>query len=289
MRLPFDVLVSAVMGLSCAVLLMLHRFVAASTRYGRVTQQGGTFFLGLNLMHAGYWMLQPVVRWCAAKRVSPSLVTWLSLIPALAAAVSAAVGHWGIAAWFLLASALSDVLDGAIARETGAMSAAGAVLDSVLDRYAEFIFFAGLFVYYRNALPVQLLILAAMIGSFLVSYSSAKAEAMRTTPPRGSMKRSDRLTVLVVGTAVAPWSQTWLEASPGRDAWPVVAAIGIIAVFANLSAVQRFIALARAVRPAAPCDEPAAPRDEAAARHEPEPIAPPAPATVRRRETHLAT
>lgn len=248
MRLPIDVVASLVMAVSCLILLGTHRWLNASRRYRRVMEQGSTFFLGLNLMNAGYAMLQPLVRWCVREGVTPAAVTWSSLLPAAGAALGVATGHWGIAAWCLLASALSDVLDGAVARETGHMSAAGAVLDSVLDRYAEFIFFGGLFIWYRDNLAAQLVVLGAVFGSFLITYSSAKAEALRATPPRGPMKRSDRLALLVVACAVTPLLDFWLQPAESRFAWPVLVAVAAIAVLANLSAVQRFVTLARSVR-----------------------------------------
>jgi len=244
MRPPFDVYASLLMGASCVALLVGHvRW--GRKRYQRVTQQGATFFLGHDLMNAGYGALQPIVRWCVAQGVSPDTVSWASLIPAAAASIACATGHWGIAAWALLASALMDVMDGAIARATGTMSGSGAMLDSVLDRYAETFVFGGIIFYYREHVTAQLVALAAVLGSFMVTYSTAKAEALRAKPPRGSMKRSDRLTVLILGSALAPLSLFWLEPAGSRYAWPVLVAISLIAVLANASAFQRFGALAR--------------------------------------------
>lgn len=248
MNLRVDLMASLVLGGFCVAVLIAHRLAGAPNGYRRVAQQGATFFLGLNLMHAGYWMLQPLVRRCARLGISPAAISWFSLLPALAASIAAATGHWGWAAWFLLMSALLDVLDGAVARAREELSPAGAMLDSVLDRYAEFIFFAGLIVHYRDSLPSQLMVLAALLGSFLITYSTAKAEALGLTPPRGSMKRSDRLTVLILGTALAPLSGQWLEAPNSRVAWPVLIAVSLIAVLANLSAVFRFRALGRQAR-----------------------------------------
>jgi phosphatidylglycerophosphate synthase len=247
MRLPFDVAASLTMGASCVALLAAHAWNGRS-RYQRVAQQGATFFLGIDLMNAGYWALQPLVKLCAEWRVSADTISWISLVPAAAAALAAGAGHWGIAAWALLGSALMDVMDGAVARASGTMSMSGAVLDSVLDRYAEAIVFAGIFFYYRSNVTAQLVTLAAIVGSFLVTYSTAKAEALRVKPPRGSMKRSDRLTVLVLGSAVAPLSLHWLEPAGSVMAWPVLVAITLIAVLGNASAIQRFSALAREAR-----------------------------------------
>jgi CDP-diacylglycerol--glycerol-3-phosphate 3-phosphatidyltransferase len=248
MSLPSDLLASLGLGASCVILLTAHRLAGAPSGYQRVVQQGATFFLGLNLMHAGYWMLQRVVRRCTQIGVQPAAISWFSLVPAIAASFAAATGHWGAVAWCLLVSALLDVLDGAVARAANHTSEAGAVLDSVLDRYAEFIFFAGVLVYYRLRLPAQLVVLTALLGSFLVTYSTAKAEALGIEPPRGWMKRSDRLTVLILGAALAPLSLHWFEASDRPFAWPMLGALGIIAVLANFSAIVRFSTLARQVR-----------------------------------------
>jgi phosphatidylglycerophosphate synthase len=137
------------------------------------------------------------------------------------------------------------VIDGAVARASGRVSAAGAILDSVLDRYAECFFFSGVIFYYRAMPAAQLLGVAALFGSFMITYSTAKAEALRLTPPRGFMKRSDRLALLVAGALLTPASLHWFEPGSGPHAWPILTAVGLIAVFANLSAVIRLTALAR--------------------------------------------
>jgi phosphatidylglycerophosphate synthase len=240
-----DLVASLALGGFSATLLITHRLRRSAPVYSRVTQQGGTVFIGTDAMNAGYWFLQPAVRQCVRHGLSPALLSWLSLIPAALAGVAAAWGHFGIAAWSLLASALCDVLDGAVARAAQTNSAAGAVLDSVLDRYAEFFFFAGLLVYYRHVLAVQLLVMVALLGSFLITYSTAKAEALGLTPPRGAMKRSDRLTLLIIATGLAPMVHHWLEAPAERLAYPVLVAIAMIAVLANGSAIARFVALSR--------------------------------------------
>lgn len=243
-----DLVASCALGGFIVAVLAAHRLARGPRHYDRVAQQGGTVVLGTGVMNAGYWLLQPAVRACVRAGVSPAALSWFSLGPAAFAGLAAAWGHWGFAAWGLLASALLDVLDGAVARAAQRASAGGAILDSVLDRYAEFFFFAGMLVAYRGLLPVQLLVLTALFGSFLITYSTAKAEALRLTPPRGCMKRSDRLALLTVGALLAPVSQRWWEPAGTWPAWPVLAAVGLIAVLANGSAVARFAALSREAR-----------------------------------------
>ena len=246
MHWPPDLLAAIALGLFCAGVPMVRAILGGQTGdFARVEQQGGSIFLGRGLMNTGYWMLQPVVRLCVATRVSPANLSWLSLVPGVLAGVAGARGHWGFAAWGLFASALLDVLDGAVARAASQASARGAILDSVLDRYVEACFFAGAMIYYHASLPAQALVFAAFFGSMMITYSTAKAEALQLTPPRGSMKRSDRLALLIVGTALAPFSQRWLESPGALRAWPVLGAIGLIAVLANVSAAARFISLSR--------------------------------------------
>ncbi len=243
---PPDLFAAIALGLFCAAVIAAYViFGRGPANFARVDQQGGSIFLGRGVMNAGYWMLQPAVKLGLAAQVSPAALSWLSLAPAALAGLAVARGHWGFAAWGLFASALLDVLDGAVARATGRASARGAILDSVLDRYAEVFFFAGALVYFRASLPAQGLVFAALFGSMMITYSTAKAEALRLTPPRGSMKRSDRLALLIAGAALTPGAQRWLESPGGGTAWPALGTIGLIAVLANLSAIARFVSLSR--------------------------------------------
>jgi phosphatidylglycerophosphate synthase len=228
-----------------------RRLARGPVGYERVQLQGGTVFLAEEIMNGGYWLLQPVVRGCVRAGITPAMLTWLSLVPALGAAAAAASGRWALAAWGLLASSLLDVLDGAVARAEGRATRAGAVLDSALDRYAEFAFFGGLLIHYRAHLGVQLLCFAAAAASVLVTYSTAKAEALHVTPPRGWMRRSDRMACLVIGALLSPLSLRWFESGEDVGAWhpwPLIAALGVIAVVGHLSAVLRFRALIQQVK-----------------------------------------
>lgn len=242
-----DLGASLAMGGLVVVTLLVWRGQAGGRRHDRVTQQGGSPFLGQGLMHAGYSLLQPVVRLCVRRDVSPASISWASLLPAASAGVFIILGHWGLAAWGLLLSALLDVLDGAVARATQRTSASGAILDSVLDRYAEFAVFLAALVFYRDHLIMQGVVMVALFGSLLITYSTAKAEALGLTPPRGSMKRSDRIALLVTGAALTPIGQVGApEFAPGGVvAWPFAGVMVLIAVLANVSAVRRLVALSR--------------------------------------------
>jgi len=231
----------------CALLatgvLMLGWAVRASARagYARVASEGGTIFLGARIMNLGYYWVTLGTQGAIRARASARALSLLSFGLGAMAGGLAAAGRLGYAAWLLALSGICDGLDGAVARATGTESLAGAVLDSALDRYVEFFFFAGLTFYLRGAPLLQLLALLALFGGFMVTYSTAKAQALQATPPRGWMKRAERFAWLVAGSALA--SAVRLAGYPSLPV--LVAMVATIAVFANLSAVVRFRALGR--------------------------------------------
>jgi phosphatidylglycerophosphate synthase len=160
-------------------------------------------------------------------------------------------GHFGSGAAFACVSAVMDSLDGLVARMSGTASDAGEVLDAAVDRYAEFMFLGGLLIYYREIPVLMVLTLAALTGSFMVSYSTAKAEALQVTPPKGSMRRPERALYLILGAALSPVTIPWWEATrdfPIAIGHPMVAALALVAVLSNVSAVERLWAIAKQIR-----------------------------------------
>lgn len=192
--------------------------------------------------------IDQVARLLVARGISANAVTIGSLVLAASAASALAVGWFGCAALAGTASVLGDALDGAIARRTRSASVGGALLDASSDRYGEFLLLGGLAIYFRDHIAALVLTLGAMVGSFMVSYGSAKAEALRVPVPGGLMRRPERAMCLCAGmTVTAPLS--WLAGSGDLPAWtaraPVFAALGLLAFVANASAIARLRRLAR--------------------------------------------
>jgi CDP-diacylglycerol--glycerol-3-phosphate 3-phosphatidyltransferase len=241
-------------GLVVATLLVLAAYAErlrrkGAARYDRVDQAGGSALLGKGALELGYWAIQPAARACVTYGVSADTVSWASLLFAAAAGVSLAIGHFGVAAALSLASAASDALDGLVARATGTASDAGEVLDAAVDRYAELFFFGGLVVGAQGRTGEVLLILAASAGAIMVSYSTAKAEALRLPVPRGAMRRQERAVYLVAGAALVPMAGA-LCLRLGLVPWiaraPMLAVLALVAIVGNASAVGRLRAIARA-------------------------------------------
>ena len=227
----------------CGLLLLLAALQRPYQRHARVTREGGTSLLGERIMHWGYAWIDRLARGALRLGLGATTVSWLSLLLGLAAGLGLAGGRFGVAAWMLTLSGLGDGMDGAMARLQGSASRRGAVLDSTLDRYVEFFCFAGLVCFFRGTAGLQLLTLAALFGSFMITYSTAKAEALQVTPPRGWMKRAERMVWLVGGSVLA--AALPLAGYSGRPA--LVAVLAVIALFANLSAIIRLRALGRSV------------------------------------------
>jgi CDP-diacylglycerol--glycerol-3-phosphate 3-phosphatidyltransferase len=219
-------------------------------RSARTDADGGSVFLGKRVMEGAYWLLDPPVNLLIALRVTPNMVTGFSLLPALGAGVAVAFGWFGVACMLATIATLSDIVDGVLARRTGVSSDAGEVFDAAVDRYGEFFLLAGLMFYYRDTWSVLLLSLAATIGSFMVSYSTAKAEAVRVPVPRGAMRRSERAVYLIVASALTSVTKVVLADTPTlslREA-PIILAIAIVAGVSNVSVVQRLGTIIQSLR-----------------------------------------
>lgn len=157
--------------------------------------------------------------------LTPNHITLLGLLGNIGAATLIIYGYlqWG----GLLAALMAplDAVDGAMARLQGNTSRFGAFFDSVTDRYDELILLGALIIYFFNQsdrLGVVLTFLAAM-GSVLVSYTRARAEGLDLKANVGVLTRIERSFVLIIGLLI------------GRP----IFSVGIIAVLANITAVQR--------------------------------------------------
>ena len=209
----------------------------------RVQRVSSTVLLGRFPIEAFHWVLRGVGRKVSRTGVSPDALTLTSLLISSASLPLAAVGQLPAAGASLLFGAAFDVLDGIVARERGMSSASGAVLDTVVDRYADAAPLFGLAVYYRASVPALLLVLFALLGSLLVSYVRAKSEAMSLSLPGGLMRRHERIAYLTAGLLLGPLLQM---ASVPIPMPLTLLAVAVVAVFSNLAAVQ----LTRATRTA---------------------------------------
>ncbi len=149
----------------------------------------------------------------ARTRVSPDALTVTGTSLCVVAAVvvyfeyrNELLAFWLGAVLFVIGSVL-DILDGALARQSGKGTPFGAFLDSTTDRIGEgFMLGAIALVFARDGNEVALAFaIAAIGGSFLVSYARARAEALGLKGDVGLGSRAERVVVIVSGLVLAPW------------------------------------------------------------------------------------
>ena len=171
-------------------------------------------------------LLEPLARALGASGVSPSTLTVLGLIPAVAAGVAFARGEVRLGGALMIVSGLFDLSDGLLARLGNKETKFGALLDSTIDRYAELAAFAGLAVLFRGEVALYG-VLAALAGSMMVSYVKARAEGLGFPCQGGMLQRPERFVILILGALIGVTVLKW--------------AIWLIAVLANITALERLV------------------------------------------------
>jgi CDP-diacylglycerol---glycerol-3-phosphate 3-phosphatidyltransferase len=133
--------------------------------------------------------------------------------------------YWLAAVVFVVGSLL-DILDGALARAGGKTTPFGAFIDSTTDRVSEgFMLTAIAYVLAVHHRPVFVAVaMAGVAGSFLVSYTRARAEALGLRGDVGIGSRAERVVVITAGLVLAPWGVLpWALALLACTAWVTVA------------------------------------------------------------------
>ncbi|HEX6655560.1 MAG TPA: CDP-alcohol phosphatidyltransferase family protein [Candidatus Limnocylindria bacterium] len=193
----------------------------------------GDSLLSTRAKEAGRALLAPIVRLAVALHLTPNTITVLGFLVVAGAAVLVATGNLLAGAILLTAGSLLDAVDGALARATGAGSRFGSFLDSTLDRAAEAVLYGGIIAFYlahssQPTAPV-LLALVALAGSFMVSYTRARAEGIGLTASVGLAPRMERLVLTFAGIGLAGLG---VEIA-------LIIALGIVALLSVATTVQR--------------------------------------------------
>lgn len=208
---------------------------------------------------AGYLRaIEPVADFLVRRRVNPNAITTLGTACWIVAAVIFATGHIRTAGWVLGVTAVFDVLDGTVARRTGRETKFGAFYDSTLDRIADGAVLAGLLVFYagsgaRHSTPMVVISLTAIIGTFLTSYTRARAEGLGIDAKVGLIQRPERVVLLS-----APQALFGLA----FDGWVLAGIVTLLAVTSWITAIQRIAFVHAATQPAEPPRVAAAPAPE---------------------------
>ena len=204
------------------------------------------------LKRFAHGVLGPVVSGLARLGLTADHVTWLGLILGVAAGAAFFEGNSQLAAALLLAGGLCDILDGELARRRGVSSRFGAFLDSTLDRFAEAAALVGIAgfglrnlealaavpglaageiqieLYPMTWMVLVLLAVLSLVGSFMVSYTRARAEGLGIECRVGWLERPERIVILILAGALHVF-------------WAMSGALLILTVLSFVTAGQRVV------------------------------------------------
>jgi CDP-diacylglycerol--glycerol-3-phosphate 3-phosphatidyltransferase len=179
-------------------------------------------------------ILDPIGAFFNRLGIYPNTMTLLGLTGNIVGAILIALGYMTVGGIIVLVMGLVDTLDGTMARLRGMPSEFGGFVDSVTDRYSELVIFGGLLYYFLSKgdwFSVMGIYMAAS-GAVLVSYVRARAASVGMDTKVGFLSRFERYLVL------AP---TLILTIPMVGVW-------IIAIFANITAIQRILDVRRQAR-----------------------------------------
>ena len=125
--------------------------------------------------------------------------------------------------------------------ETATPSTFGAMYDSVLDRYCELFTLGGISFYFIQTghVGAALITFVALVGSIMVSYVRARAEGLGLECKIGFMQRPERVVVTALGAIATGLVGQNVSPAEFDAQWILIAAMGIIAIFANITAFAR--------------------------------------------------
>lgn len=180
------------------------------------------------LSHYKDWIsrrTEPLSKLLFRCRLRPNHLTILGLGVSVLAGLAFAQGRQPLAGFLLILAGLFDFFDGSLARLSGQVTPFGAFLDSVMDRYSDLMVLLGLLLLFigTGRTPEVLLTMAVLVGTVMVSYTKARAQAIGVSCEIGLMERPERQICLIVGALFDL----------------LVPALWILAVLVNLTAIRR--------------------------------------------------
>src|SRR5829696_6545868 len=159
---------------------------------------------GASIGRAAQRIIDAIVRWLALGHINPNILTVIGVSLNVGCGLLFGMGWFFAAGIALIVANLFDMLDGQVARLSGRVTRFGGFLDSSLDRLSDMVVFVGLMVFYARDTEFHstlnvFLAGAAMMGSVMVSYASARAESLIAKCDVGFLRRPERVVLLIIG------------------------------------------------------------------------------------------
>ncbi|MCU1540870.1 MAG: CDP-alcohol phosphatidyltransferase family protein [Arthrobacter sp.] len=202
-----------------------------------------------------FWVgiFQPIVNLLLRWGVSPNTVTFVGTLGVCAGAlIFFPQGMLLVGVLVITAFVFSDMIDGAMARQSGKTSVFGGFLDSTLDRIGDAAIFGGLAMYYvgpgKDNFYAALAIYCLSMGS-VTSYARAKAESLGMQAKVGIAERADRLVFILVTVGLADLLRKL--GVTDKILWAIPIALGLLALASTVTVAQRILTVRDQARAAA--------------------------------------
>ena len=183
-----------------------------------------------------YRIVRPLTDWLVSGKVHPNALTTIGFAVTISSGFFFHAHHVRTAGFLILLGGLFDILDGRVARLSGLGSKFGAFYDSTLDRISEIAVYFGLLSLYNDYrlstgdVGMIYLIMLAMAGSLMISYTRARAESLGLDAEVGLMARAER--VVLIGGSALFFGLNW-------NGQVLRVVIFIVAVTTSFTAIQR--------------------------------------------------
>lgn len=186
-------------------------------------------------------IIDAMVRWLASAGITPNILTTIGVTINVGCALLFGFGEFFWAGLVLIVANLFDMLDGNVARLTGRVTKFGSFLDSSLDRLSDMVAFLGIMMFYARAVPQHSLLNVFLAGvglimSVMVSYTTARSEALGVKANVGFLQRPERMVLLIIG-ALSTWD--WNSTSFFANRMPQV--LWVLAIGSLWTMLQRMI------------------------------------------------
>ena len=167
--------------------------------------------LGESIGRGAMKIINAMVRGLASAGVHPNILTAIGVCINVGCGVLFGVGEFFWAGIVLIVANLFDMLDGNVARLTGNVTKFGGFLDSSLDRLSDMVSLLGIMIFYAGNTPQHSILnvfLAGtgLIGSVMVSYTTARSEALGVKSNVGFLQRPERIVLLIIGALSTHWN-----------------------------------------------------------------------------------
>src|SRR2546421_2955931 len=204
--------------------------------------------LGAEIGRGAMRIINAMVRGLASLGIKPNILTTTGVVINMACGLLFGFGEFFWAGIVLIVANLFDMLDGNVARLTGRVTKYGSFLDSTLDRLSDMVAFLGVMLFYSRNVPQHSVMnvgLAGggMIASVLVSYTTARSEALGVKANIGFLQRPERVVLLIIG-ALSTWN--WTSENWFNDRMPQV--LWVLAVGSVWRLVQKRVYIRRKLR-----------------------------------------